>query len=157
VSCWVDDYVFSGERAREGIEIAYEVLGKLGLRINRNKTRIMRRGRAAQEATGLVMNAGVSLGQERFRAYRRATRAAMRAAASGAVTEHQLAVVRGHYAFARMVNRRQAMSLDRQGVGLPEHGLPGGRPPPRLLWAPCPPDCPLGHGMPRRGERPEAA
>jgi hypothetical protein len=152
VSCWVDDYVFSGERAREAINIAYDVLGRLGLRLSRKKTRMMRTDRVAQEATGVVLNGGVSLGRERFRAIRQMIRAAKHTPP----TEHQLLVIRGKLAFAAMVNERQAAALVRQAAGLPEHGAPGGKPPSPFHWEPCPPTCRLGRGMVRH-EHPRAA
>ncbi len=146
VSSWLDDFTFSGTRAREAIEIAYDAFGRLGLRINRKKTSIMRTERAAQETTGVVVNREPSLGRARMRE----CRLAIRAAKTGPVSRYQLERIRGQRAFAAMVNPDQASALERLAEGLPEHGAPGGEPPPpRVRYGPCPPECDQGRGMPR--------
>ena len=61
VSSWLDDFAFSGTRAREAIGFAYDAFGKLGLRISRKKTYILRGDRVAQELTGIVLNRRASL------------------------------------------------------------------------------------------------
>lgn len=153
VSSWLDDFTFSGVRARDAINVAYEAFGKIGLRINRKKTRIMTSARAAQKITGVVANEGPSLGRERMREFR----AAIRAARVGEVTEFHLERIKGQRAFAGMLNPAQAASLERLAVGLPEHGCPGGRPPARLRYGPCPMECEQGRGMPRRTRQSSAA
>jgi RNA-directed DNA polymerase len=151
VSSWLDDFAFSGTRAREAIGFAYDAFGKLGLRISRKKTYIFRSDLEAQEVTGLVLNRTASLGRERIREFRRA----IAAARVEDVTEYQLQRVRGQRAFAGMVNERQAAALARRAVGLPEQGIPGGRPPSRFVLAPC--TCALGRGMVRRIAQAHAA
>ncbi len=153
VSSWLDDFTFSGTRAREAIEIAYDAFGKHGLRINRKKTWIMRSERSAQETTGVVVNREPSLGRARMREYR----LAIRTARAGPVTEYQLARIRGQRAFAAMVNAQQAAALERLANGLPEHGARGGEPPGCIRYGPCPLSCDQGRGMPRRGRQPRAA
>ncbi len=151
VSSWLDDFAFSGTRAREAIGFAYDAFGKLGLRISRKKTYIFRSDREAQEVTGLVLNHTPSLGRERIREFRRA----IAAARAEDVTEYQLQRVRGQRAFAGMVNECQGAALARRAAGLPEHGVPAGRPPSRFVLAPC--TCALGRGMVRRMAQAHAA
>ncbi len=141
VSSWLDDFAFSGTRAREAIGFAYDAFGKLGLRISRKKTYILRGDRVAQELTGIVLNRGTSLGRKRMREFRRA----IFVATAKDVTEYQLQRVRGQRGFAGMVNEHQAAALARLAAGLPEHGKPGGRPPSRFVLVPC--TCAFGRGM----------
>lgn len=122
VSSWLDDFASSGTRAREAIGFAYDAFGKLGLRISREKTYILRSDRHAQELTGIVLNRAASLGRKRVREFRRA----IFAASAEDVTDYQLQRVRGHRAFAVMVNERQAAALSRRAAALPQHGRPGG-------------------------------
>lgn len=143
VSSWLDDFAFSGTRAREAIGFAYDAFGKIGLLISRKKTYILRSEREAQKLTGIVLGRSASLGRKRIREFRRA----IFAASAEDVTEYQLQRVRGQRAFAGMVNEHQAAALARRAASLPEHGRPGGRPPSRFALAPC--TCKLGRGMSR--------
>ncbi len=151
VTSWLDDFAFSGARAREAIGFAYDAFGKLGLRISRKKTYIFRSDRVAQRVTGLVLNRTASLGRKRLREFRRA----ISEARIEHVTEYQLQRVRGQHAFAGMVNERQAAALARRAAGLPEHGVPGGRPRSRFALARC--TCGMGRGMERRVLHADAA
>jgi RNA-directed DNA polymerase len=56
-STWIDDLAFSGERAREIIQVAAETLSANGLRISRKKVRIMG-PRAAKLITGTRLGSG---------------------------------------------------------------------------------------------------
>jgi len=56
-STWIDDLAFSGERARELIQLAASVLGAHGLRLSRKKIRIMG-PRAIKLLTGTRLGAG---------------------------------------------------------------------------------------------------
>ncbi len=56
-STWIDDLAFSGERARELIQVAASVLGAYGLRLKREKIKIMG-PRAIKLLTGTRLGAG---------------------------------------------------------------------------------------------------
>lgn len=122
VSSWIDDFAFSGCRARELIDIAYSAFGKLGLRISRPKIHIFRSHREAMELTKLILNRRASLGRDRLTELRRA----IFAASDAAVTEYELRRLRGRLQFARTISAIQGAALGRLAARkLPDVVVPG--------------------------------
>lgn len=142
VSSWIDDFAFSGARAPELIDVAYAALGKLGLRLGRQKVRIRRAREATLELTGLVVNRKTSLGRERIGEMRRA----IFAARNDGVLEYELLRVRGQLSWAAQMNREQGRALARLAEPrLAANGFLVTRP--KAIVEPC--TCALGRGMVR--------
>lgn len=133
VSSWIDDFAFSGARARELVDLAYKEFGALGLTIARDKVKIFRSHREAMELTKLVLNRRPSGGRHRAHAV-----AAIRVAAEPGATHWEVLRARGIVNFVKSINSRQGARLERFAARvLPPQGLPGARPPRRFVKVTC--------------------
>lgn len=145
VSCWIDDFAFSGARAPEMLEVAHRAFGALGLTIAKEKTRIMRSHKEALAVTGLVLNRRPSAGKLRLQTIA----SAIKAAGQPGVTQGELVRVRSMINFVKSISPTQGARLGRYAAKtMPKMGRPGPRPPKRFQPVAC--DCNDGRRLQRR-------
>lgn len=115
---YADDLVFSSDDGRLPSLLPFlrDVITSEGYRVNEEKLRVMRPGNA-QAVTGIVVNETVGLSRKRMRLLRAALHR-LRTKGPGAVQlsseghgADPVEVLRGHLAFARMVNPARAKAL----------------------------------------------
>ena len=110
-STWIDDLAFSGEAARDAINVAVRALRRGGFAVPHRKMRIMPAHRR-QMLTGLLLNRQPGL----LRRYESATRSGIYKLQRGLVSTFQreayVRSLQGRITYIRMINPRRARPLD---------------------------------------------
>lgn len=110
-STWIDDLAFSGEAARDAINIAVEALRRGGFAVPHRKMKIMP-AHQQQRLTGLLVNRQPGI----LKSYESATRSGIHKLATGQILRFkQEAYVRslqGQITYIRMINPQRAQPLE---------------------------------------------
>jgi hypothetical protein len=107
---YADDLTFSGddlEKVHALRHLASRVVREEGFAVNRDKTRVMRRG-SRQQVTGVTVNEVLGLSRQERRRLRAALHQASQWESGGLPSP-----LRGMLAYVSMLNRAQARSLER--------------------------------------------
>ncbi|MEW6363385.1 MAG: reverse transcriptase family protein [Acidobacteriota bacterium] len=112
---YADDLSFSGddiEAAHRLQHLASRIIEEEGFAVNREKTRVMRRG-SRQTVTGVVVNEQLGLSRKRRRLLRAELHRAGEQVRNGNADAKLLARLRGKLAYVAMLNQKQAATLRR--------------------------------------------